>query len=128
LEIIGKYHDKIPIGHETTIPVSQPSIKDKQETLEDLNTLINFWTSRISQIQDADDMNVGSKTKFGLKAAVDSKIQLANQLRDEKEFDPDFGIVLATSGYKISKRRNCSIDWGLAEVKDNRIGNNEASI
>jgi len=41
------------------------------------------------------------------------------------EFDTDFGIVLATSGYKISKRSNCSIDWGLAEVKESRVGNNE---
>jgi len=38
-------------------------------------------------------MNVGSRTKIGLKAAVESKTQLENQLRDEKEFDPDFGIV-----------------------------------
>ena len=125
LEIIGKYHDKIPIGNKATIPVSQPSIKDKQETMEDLRTLINFWTNRINQLQEA---NVGPRTEIGFKVAVESKTQLENQLRDEMEFDTDFGIVLATSGYKISKRSNCSIDWGLAEVKESRVGNNEASI
>ena len=109
MDEIGKYHDKISIGHEATISVSQPSIGDKQETLENITQCIDDCTKEISQIQSIANMNIGSAQTF-LERVMEEKIQLESLLRDEKEFNQDFGTVLATSGYKISKWKNCTID------------------
>lgn len=44
------------------------------------------------------------------------------------EFNQDFGTVFATSGYRISTRIGCSIDWALVDVPFARRGENKVHI
>ncbi|KAI9762376.1 MAG: hypothetical protein M1840_001269 [Geoglossum simile] len=48
-----------------------------------------------------------------------------DNLQKASDFDRPFGTVFATSGYKISPRIGCSLDWALVDVESIRLGENK---
>lgn len=52
------------------------------------------------------------------------KVLLLEKISNMRKFNRHFGTVLATSGHSVAKEGH-SLDWGLIQVKEDRMGSNK---
>ncbi|KAI9773303.1 MAG: hypothetical protein M1839_002163 [Geoglossum umbratile] len=106
--------------------VFQPSSVDMEDTFAEYKAAIAMTSSLIARHEKS--ISDGMATENTYRYLED---QLAIKSRNEgtlsaaQSFDSKFGTIHATSGFLISKRRNCSVDWALVEVDKHRQGSNK---
>lgn len=55
---------------------------------------------------------------------TEERLQFCQNLNEN---DLNFGKVLASSGFRTSKRGNHCLDWALVEIDNGRVGENQVS-
>lgn len=53
---------------------------------------------------------------------MDERLKLCNSLNND---DLKLGTILASSGFRTSRRSNHNLDWALIEIDDRRMGENK---
>jgi hypothetical protein len=106
--------------------VSQPSSVDMEDTFAKYEASLAVTRSQIARHEKgiSDGMATENTYKY-LEAQLAIESTNEKLLSEARSFDSKFGTIHASSGFLISKRRNCSVDWALVEVDKNRQGGNQ---
>ncbi|KAK6502622.1 hypothetical protein TWF506_003202 [Arthrobotrys conoides] len=121
-----EYLDSIGIHHAAfrpengTIEVVQPPSQDHAETLRGLQVFIKRSEEGLEDIRTkyrmADTLLPSSKTTMW-----ERRIEEANgQLEVISSYNRAFGVVVASSGYKVDPKTQHSIDWALFKIPSDR--------
>ncbi|KAI9719976.1 MAG: hypothetical protein M1812_003101 [Candelaria pacifica] len=123
LDETEKYHEAVIPGSGLRLLMCQPSLKDHERMIQMLEERIVDAKRSSARLE--------IRASGGNKLAQQRLLQNKEELRDlEKEhervseFDLEYGMLWASSGYAKSPRTGGSLDWALVHVRKDRIGQN----
>lgn len=120
-------------GH---VLVQSPSKEDHQNALLELQDNLSQQKASLAgmqrneafqkrkAVQKLDELTSWEKLQINKINETEQRIQFCQSLNED---DLNVGKVLASSGFRISRRGNRSLDWALIEIDNERIGENKVS-
>ncbi|KAI9716835.1 MAG: hypothetical protein M1812_005175 [Candelaria pacifica] len=123
LDIMDRFHPAVSPGSSPALPISQPSHTDHKRTLRLYAEQTGDAQKSVEQLRLKASMK-DRRSELYLPQAETAFKSLQSEYDRIQQFDIDFGTVWASSGYIKSPRTNGQLDWGLVQVRKDRIGNN----
>jgi hypothetical protein len=113
---------KCLIGLEGHIRVSQPSVMTHEDNVKELDGSYKSTQRKVNHTEE----QIESKPWMVKELEVwkDLLHRVHVNLQKLTDFNRHFGTLFATSGYKISMRIECALDWALVDVENARRGEN----
>ncbi|KAI9784443.1 MAG: hypothetical protein M1839_002099 [Geoglossum umbratile] len=123
LDTPNEYPAAVAPGQGHHIRVSQPSVLGRAEHISMLEKEELRHGGNVKRLREQVEYEPWRVRE--LEMMEDMVRITSNKLQTALDFDPHFGTVFATSGYKISATRRCSLDWALVDISDTRRGENK---
>lgn len=107
--------------------VSSPSETDMEETKRSRLDFLDEQEKRLGQIEiEKENGCMSAARERGLKLQI-QRVRVATERVSELEgYETELGYILASSGFRVAES-GCTIDWGLIEVDEKRVGGNFVS-